>query len=75
MKKTLAFILSAALLMTGCGSSKTDDKTASKAETASKEEFVFPSKTADLPRLKDVYADDFPIGSAVAAGALLGFLS
>ncbi|MBQ9542203.1 endo-1,4-beta-xylanase [Ruminococcus sp.] len=70
MKKTLAFILSAALLLTGCGSSKTDDKTesaASKAETASKEEFVFPSKTADLPRLKDVYADDFPIGSAVAA--------
>ena len=72
MKKTIALILSAALLLTGCASGTGNDKSAAEntssaaAADESKEEFVFPSKTADLPRLKDVYADDFYIGSAVA---------
>ncbi|MBQ8966657.1 endo-1,4-beta-xylanase [Ruminococcus sp.] len=79
MKKTMAVLLCAAMLMTGCGSgsssdkSKADknDKSDSAAAEDSKEEFVFPSKTADYPSLKDVYADDFYVGSAVAASQVV----
>lgn len=77
MKKNLSLIICAALLLSGCGTSAEKDKTA-ESKTASSQsqtqeqtqsqakEPAFESKTSGLPSLKDIYAGDFYIGTAVS---------
>lgn len=76
MKKQLAALLCAALLFTGCGSQggsdskKDESKDSQTSSNTAADDFDFPSKTADLPRLKDIFADDFYFGSAVSANQI-----
>lgn len=79
MKKQLVTLLCAALLFTGCGakgdseSSKEEVKESQSSGPIDLSDLDLPSKTADLPSLKETFADDFYFGSAVSANQVLDF--
>lgn len=83
MKRQLTALLCAALLLTGCASGSESDKSKDSAKDSaqaassageSKEDKTdtpaIPSKTADYPSLKEVFADDFYFGTAVSANQI-----
>ena len=73
MKRQIAAMICTAILLTGCGTGTVKDESKaqggnSAAETQAKQEAeAFPSKTAEYPSLKEVFADDFYVGTCVSA--------
>ena len=69
MKKQILLIMCAALMLSGCASAADKDKKTENSSASSQSKSsntTIDSKTSGLPSLKDLYADDFYVGTAVS---------
>ena len=69
MKKQLTVFICAAMLLCSCGkNTENNNKSQSKQQNsqAQSSSTAYESKTAELPSLKEIYAEDFYVGTAVS---------